>query len=136
MELHLQVGQAVSLLESLHFIINREKSQLVAILSADPFPGFLSRLSDHKVISSQRKDPADCLDVSELSDSTDGIPQESLSTAGKDVCHNSGDYSYLLLAPLYQNLQQLKIQVLRRSLSYNNLDPPSIEELTWWSTQL
>ena len=87
-ELHLQVGQTVSLLESLGFIINREKSQLVAILSADPFPGFLSGLSDYEVISSQRKDPADCLDVSELSDSTGSIPQESLSTAGKDVCHN------------------------------------------------
>ena len=63
----------------------------VSILSADPFPGFPNGLSDHEVISSQRKDQADCLDVSEPSDSTDGIPQESLSTAGKDVCHNSGD---------------------------------------------
>ena len=53
----------------------------VSILSADPFPGFLSGLSDHEVISSQRKDQADCLDVSEPSDSTGSIPQESLSTA-------------------------------------------------------
>ena len=57
------------------------------------------------------------------------IPQESLSTAGKDVCYNYWLHSGI-------NLQQLKIQAFRRSLLYNNLDPPSIEELTWWSTQL
>ena len=62
----------------------------VSTITADPLFGFPGRLSDCEVVASQRQHPTDHPDVSQPGDSAGNIPKESISTAGKDVCHNPG----------------------------------------------
>ena len=130
-----QVYQTVSLLESLGFIINREKSQLVPSQQIR-FLGFHVGSVNMKLFLPEDK----IQQITQMCQ--DFIAQQVVSL--RNLSQLLGKMCATTVAVLpdtlwYQNLQQLKIQSLRRSSSYNNLvtlEPSCIEELTWWSTQL
>ena len=139
-----QVQLTVHLLESLGFIINGDKSQL------DPsqeiqFLGFQT----NEVLPSGGENTRHCSSLPGDSGPGKVVNSTTVMTFGQvKHCLPSGPISpntlpstaAVLSAPIcYRQLQQLKIQSLKRSRLFDTLvtlDQRAVEELLWWKDQL
>lgn len=133
--LTLKVAQVVELLESLGFMVNREKSQL-SPLQEIPYLGFvvdsksmMFRLSQEKVAH-----------LSEHCNQTLDKGPLSVRELAKVVGSLSATRQAVFPAPLYyRHLQQLITQSLRQNPSFNtmvSLDAGARKDLEWWTHHL
>lgn len=130
-----QLIQIISLLETLGFVVNREKSQLQPTQSIQ-YLGFLIDSQQMKILLTEEK-------IGHLSAACKMVRQQGFLSA-RELARLIGKLTATLPAifpaPLwYRELQRLKNQALRSSHSFETsvlLTQEALLELDWWSSKM
>ena len=130
-----QLCQITSLLQTLGFIVNQEKSQLT-LSQKIHYLGFVIDPADMKIRLTAEKVTQIAILCREAQQKQTLVAQELAHLIGKMTATLPAIYQ----APLwYRELQCLKNQAIQESLSFDQpvlLNPEAQLELQWWSTRL